>query len=199
MATGIIKDFQDLDPNGTYTYADYLLWQFQERVELIKGKIFKMSPAPLRKHQEIQVEILTQIYNFLKGNPCKVYGAPFDVRLPGRNQLPENQVQTVVQPDICVVCDLTKLDERGCNGAPDLVIEIISVGSAKRDLDEKFHLYEQSGVKEYWIVFPLEKQVSVYVLVGSEFQLTEHYQSKSKITSGNLVGFSLDLGMVFED
>ena len=185
--------------NGTYSYADYLLWQFQERVELIKGRIFKITPAPLCKHQEIQGEIFNQIYNYLKGKSCKVYGALFDVRLPGKYQLTENQVHTVVQPDICVVCDLTKLDERGCNGAPNVVIEIVSIGSIKRDLDEKFHLYEQSGVKEYWVVFPFEKQVSVYLLSGSEFQLTEHYQSNSKISSENLVGFSLDLEKVFEE
>jgi len=195
----MITNINDLDLNGTYSYADYLRWQFQERVELIKGKIFKMSPAPLRNHQEIQGEIFYQLYDFLKDKRCKVYGAPFDVRLPGKNVLSEYQVQTVVQPDICVVCNLAKLDEKGCNGAPDLVIEIVSVGSAKRDLDEKFHLYEQSGVKEYWVVFPFEKQVSVYLLKDSEFQLTEHYQSKSKISSDNLVGFALDLEKVFED
>lgn len=199
MAATIINNIEDLDLNGTYSYADYLLWQFQERVELIKGRIFKMSPAPLRNHQEIQGAIFYQLYDFLKGKNCKVYNAPFDVRLPGKNQLTENQVQTVLQPDICVVCDHSKLDEKGCNGAPDLVFEIVSIGSVKRDLDEKFHLYEQSGVKEYWVVFPFEKQVSVYLLEGTEYKLMDHFQFNSKISSANLIGFSLDLEKVFED
>lgn len=168
--SAIITDINDLDLNGTYTYADYLLWQFKERVELIKGKIFKMSPAPSSVHQKILANIHLEIGFFFKKHYCQAFIAPFDVRLPKKDQNASDQkIYTVVQPDICVICDESKVDYRGCLGAPDLVIEIISPGNSKKEVDNKFDLYQESGVKEYWIVQPGEKNVLIFTLNDSGF------------------------------
>lgn len=173
----MITDISQLDPKGTYTYADYLKWQFDESVELIRGKLFWMSPAPKRMDQDASVNLENIIFNYLEGKSCKVYDAPFDVRLPVQNKKKPNQIHTVIQPDICVICDLTKLDDDGCLGAPDWVIEITSPRTAKNDFDEKFHLYEQSGVREYWIVQPKEKAINVYTLENEEYALVDIYES----------------------
>jgi hypothetical protein len=103
----------DLDLNKVYTYADYFKWQFEERVELIKGKIFRMSPAPNRVHQKMSSYMHAKIYNFLVRKACDVYAAPFDVRIPGKSRN-DQDITTVLQPDLCVICDKTKLDDRGC-------------------------------------------------------------------------------------
>lgn len=173
----MITDISQLDPNGTYTYADYLKWQFDERVELIKGKLYRMSPAPKRKHQDASVNLEFALLTYFDDKPCRVYDAPFDVRLPVRNERKPDQLYTVVQPDICVVCDLSKLDDDGCLGAPDWVIEITSPRTAKNDFSEKFDLYEESGVREYWIIQPKEKAVNVYVLENGKYALVDVYES----------------------
>ena len=160
----IITDINQLDLNGTYTYSDYLKWQFTEIVELIKGRIHRMSPAPVRYHQDISREIERPIFNHFYKKSCKVYSAPFDVRFAKNGEEGEDTIYTVVQPDICVICDKKKLDEKGCLGAPDWIIEITSPSTAKKDLNEKFNLYESSGVKEYWVVFPKDRYISVYFL-----------------------------------
>ncbi|WP_042344549.1 Uma2 family endonuclease, partial [Capnocytophaga canis] len=139
--------------NGVYTYADYLLWKFEERVELLKGKIFKMSPAPSLKHQKISMNLSGLLWQFLRGKKCQLFSAPFDVRLPKKEEKGDN-IHTVVQPDLCIICDESKLDERGCIGAPDLIIEILSPGNSKKEMKNKFELYQESGVEEYWIVNP---------------------------------------------
>src|ERR1700760_2712434 len=113
-------ELSDLDFSKTYTYADYFKWQFDERLELIKGKIFRMTPAPNRIHQEVSQAISLKLGNYLNGKKCKVYAAPFDVRLP-RASKDDAAIYTVLQPDICVICDLSKLDDRGCIGAPDII------------------------------------------------------------------------------
>lgn len=154
-----ITRFEDLDLTRQYTYADYLTWRFTERVELLRGWVAKMSPAPNRYHQEISLELTIQLKSALRDNPCKLYVAPFDVRLPRTNG-----GETVVQPDLCIVCDEAKLTEQGCTGAPDWVAEIISPGNSKKELDQKFALYEEVGVKEYWIVHPLDRSILRYVL-----------------------------------
>ncbi|MVM41776.1 Uma2 family endonuclease [Spirosoma sp. HMF3257] len=173
----MITDISQLDPNGTYTYADYLKWQFDESVELIKGKLYRMSPAPKRAHQLAVSHLLVDISIYLGSKGCEIYVAPFDVRLPIRNERKPDQLHTVVQPDICVVCDASKLDENGCLGAPDWVIEITSPRTAKNDFSEKFNLYEESGVREYWIVQPKEKAVNVYVLEDGQYALVDVYES----------------------
>ncbi|MEO0584521.1 MAG: Uma2 family endonuclease [Bacteroidota bacterium] len=161
----IVTDIQALDLNKSYTYADYLLWQFKERVELIKGRIFKMSPAPSMGHQEISTNLMGEIYQYLKRKTCKVFHALFDVRLPlPESQITDQKVDTVVQPDICVVCDPQKLDSRGCIGAPDWIIEILSKSTSNKDLNEKYDLYQNTGVKEYWIVHPAEGTIMTHTL-----------------------------------
>ncbi|GAB2581919.1 Uma2 family endonuclease [Spirosoma areae] len=173
----MITDIAQLDPNGTYTYADYLKWQFDESVELIKGKLYRMSPAPRRAHQLAVSHLLVDISLHFSDKRCEIYTAPFDVRLPVRNERKPDQLHTVVQPDICIICDATKLDDAGCLGAPDWVIEITSPRTAKKDFSEKFNLYEESGVREYWIVQPKEKAVNVYVLENGQYALVDVYES----------------------
>ena len=156
---------ENLDLNKTYTYADYLTWAFDETVELIKGKVFKMCPAPNTYHQEISSNLLKKILYFFGNKPCKVFHAPFDVRLPlPPNRIKDDEIQTVVQPDISIICDLGKLDIKGCLGAPDWIIEIASPSTSEKDRKDKFEVYEFSGVKEYWMVFPQERYVLAYIL-----------------------------------
>lgn len=196
-----VLTFNDLDPNGTYTYADYVKWTFEERLELIKGKIFNMSPAPARRHQKILGKLFTPISNFLDGKPCEVYSAPFDVRLTplkGKKRK-DNQIYTVVQPDICVISDIDKLDDRGCIGAPDLIIEILSPGNTKKEMSDKFQVYEENGVREYWLVEPNDNVIIVYVLndEGNYIGLRP-YTEDDVITSSVLQGLEISVSKIFE-
>jgi len=196
------KDKIDLDtfqePSetfGGYSYADYLKWDYEEIVELIKGKIFTKAAAPNRRHQEVSGSLFYLFANYLQAQPCKVYAAPFDVRF-SRN--PENEkVKSVVQPDISVICDLSKLDEKGCLGAPDLVVEILSPGTSRVELQNKYELYEEFGVREYWVVHPVECTVFIYTLVNGEFQPSRLYTAGDQIRSVVLPGFLLDIEEVF--
>nr|WP_322624594.1 Uma2 family endonuclease [uncultured Flavobacterium sp.] len=181
-----ITDISQLDLDKTYSYADYLTWKFQDRLELLKGKIFNMSPAPGRAHQDISGKLFFHLYKILQGKTCKLYSAPFDVRLLNKKKsTPNKDIYTVVQPDLCVICDEQKLDTRGCNGAPDLVIEILSPGNSKKELGIKFDLYEEAGVQEYWIVEPAEKTVFIYCLIDGKYSgqrpLTEDDIMKSPL------------------
>jgi Uma2 family endonuclease len=197
----MISSIDQLDLNKRYSYSDYLSWKFDEMVELIRGKIFRMSPAPSRMHQLVGMRLEHRIFSFLEGRQCQVYHAPFDVRLP-LNQKADESLDTVVQPDICVIYDLTKLTDAGCNGAPDWIIEILSPGTSHKDLNEKFDLYQESGVKEYWIVHPHEGTVAIYFLNEED-----KYQSlrPQAFTRGNTVepvtlpGLKIDLSWVFEE
>jgi Uma2 family endonuclease len=162
----IVKNFSDLDLTKTYTYSDYLLWQFSERVELIKGYIRKMSPAPSRNHQQLTVNITIKLDQHFHNKPCRYYPAPFDVRLPIKSAKKDT---TVVQPDFCVICDENKLDEKGCNGAPDLIVEIISPNNSKHDIHTKFNLYLEAGVKEYWLIEPADRMILIYSLKNGEY------------------------------
>lgn len=186
----------DLDLNKAYTYADYLQWTFKERVELIKGKIFKMSPAPNPTHQAVAMEISGQLWSFLKGKECRVYPAPFDVRLPVLSESSE-QTSTVVQPDISVVCDPNKIDAKGCTGAPDIVVEILSPSNNEKELRYKFDVYEQSGVKEYWVVFPAEKTVIIYTLRDGRFEGSRPFTAGDTIGSTVLPGLTMEVANLF--
>lgn len=177
----MITSFDQLDPTKQYTYADYLKWQFQERLELIKGYIYKMSPAPSRRHQAIIWNLTGQIWNHLKGHPCKAYSAPFDVRLPVKDRKSNQEITTVLQPDICVICDLLKLDDKGCLGAPDLVIEVLSPGNSVREIDQKFNLYEESGVREYWVIYPEYGYVNIFLLDESGKFVGQHPKSNGEL------------------
>jgi Uma2 family endonuclease len=162
----VVKNFSDLDLSKTYSYSDYLLWQFSERVELIKGYIRKMSPAPSRNHQQLTVNLTIKLDQYFHNKPCRYYPAPFDVRLPIKSAKKDT---TVVQPDFCVICDESKLDEKGCNGAPDLIVEIISPNNSKHDIHTKFNLYLEAGVKEYWLIEPADRMILIYSLKNGEY------------------------------
>lgn len=195
----VISKFEDIDLSKSYTYADYLKWTFDDRVELIKGKIFKMTPAPESFHQQISAVVHVEIYNFLKNQPCKAFAAPFDVRLPRRSK-EDKEIITVIQPDICVICDLSKIDRRGCIGAPDIVVEILSPGNNKKELQNKFEIYQEAGVLEYWIIHPEEKTFLKYVLdQQGKFQPSFLLTLGDIVTSSVLPGFELSLEDVFKD
>jgi Uma2 family endonuclease len=177
----MVKDFNELDLTKRYTYADYLTWQFKERVELIRGWIHKMSPAPLDQHQRIASSLHGDIYQFFKRRVCQVRPAPYDVRLlDAKKSTEDTQIYTVVQPDICVICDISKIDRRGCIGAPDWIIEILSPGNSKTEMQDKYALYEENGVKEYWIVQPDFESILQFVLREGKYQLEKWLVVKQK-------------------
>lgn len=155
--------------NGVYTYEDYLVWKFKERVELFKGKIFEMStPSPI--HQVIARQLTTSFSLFFEDKTYEVFPAPFDVRFPQQKESNNDKtIYTVVQPDLCVVCDLSKIDDKGCVGAPDLVVEILSPGNSKKEKDFKFNLYQENGVSEYWVIDPQEKDIHIYILENGKY------------------------------
>lgn len=187
----------DFAYEGRYTYADYLKWTIEERLELIKGKIFRMS-APNRLHQKLLGKLYVPFALFLEKQKCQVYLAPFDVRLP-RKSKDDKDVITVVQPDLCVVCDESKLDFKGCIGAPDIVVEILSPGNNAKEMRNKYEVYEESGVKEYWMLFPDEQMLHIYLHDGQQFQPTKGRVAGDVITSAVLPGFELDLTRLFKD
>jgi len=145
-----------------YTYADYCNWSEDERWELIDGEAYAMS-APSRLHQKFVSDLAGQLRNYFQKKPCEFYVAPFDVRLPKRNEKDE-QIDTVIQPDLSIICDEQKLDDKGCRGAPDWIIEVISPSSKLMDMEVKRKLYEQHGIKEYWIINPEKCHLMVYLL-----------------------------------
>ncbi len=197
-----IKVEEPESPVG-FTYADYLTWNFKERIELIRGRIFKMCPAPTIIHQKISGNIETKFSNFLKGKQCKYFHAPIDVRLKGKpfrkKKLRDDEINTVVQPDIIVVCDEEKLkDNRSVDGAPELVVEILSPGNTKTETRYKFDLYEENGVLEYWVVYPEYKQIYVYLLnEKEEYGKPAIYEANEHISSKVLKGLSIPMEDIF--
>ena len=188
---------EEPDPSHTYTYADYLKWDFEERLELFRGRIFKLS-APNTRHQVIAGDILVAVKNFLGKQKCQAFIAPFDVRLPVKNRKKDNEVTTVVQPDLCVVCDDSKIDERGCCGAPDLVIEILSPGNTKKEVKLKYELYEEAGVKEYWIIYPEEQNVVVFTLnENNKYSPAVFYAGNDALKTQCIPGFTIELNDIF--
>ncbi|MCZ4222259.1 Uma2 family endonuclease [Pedobacter rhodius] len=195
----LIETLNEIDFSASYSYADYMRFAFNERLEIIKGHLFKMSLAPSRIHQEILTNIFGPIYNILKGKQCRVYTAPFDVRL-AKKTYSDREVFTVVQPDIVVIFDPEKLDKRGCIVAPDIVVEILSPGNNKKELINKYEVYEEAGVKEYWIVSSTEKTFFRYILdEKGKFQPTKLLTAGAEVTTPIMPGFSLDLEDVFKD
>ena len=183
-----ISKVSDIDFSRTYSYADYFRWQFEDRLELIRGKVFRMSPVPSSTHQRLCGLIYVKLYEYLSDKTCEAFISPFDVRLPV-NSAQDEAIFTVVQPDICVVCDPGKIDERGCLGAPDVVVEILSPGNNSKELIIKHKIYEEAGVKEYWIVNPEKKIIIVYAING-----------KGKYQEVNVAGtVNNNLSLVFPD
>ena len=193
-----ITKLSQLDVTKQYTYADYLTWKFAERVELIKGWILQMSPAPNLGHQKVSANLFLCLGNFFDNQTCTVFSAPFDVRLFKKNKNDE-KVTTVVQPDICVICDSKKLDEKGAIGSPELIVEIISPGNSKRDLKIKFDLYEENGVLEYWVVNPLEKNVQQFYLQNKKFEFGGTYYDNEMLTSHYFKTLTVSLHKVFRN
>lgn len=189
---------EPVETYGQYTYADYLTWKFDNMVEIIRGKLFKMTAAPGRIHQKIAAHLTAEFYQFLRGHPCHVYPAPFDVRLPLGAEKNED-IYTVVQPDLSIVCDLNKLDDAGCKGPPDLIVEILSPGNNRKDVFLKFKIYEESGVLEYWVIHPHEQTLVINRLVEGVFLPSRFYTAGDIVESQILPGFKLDLSLLFED
>ena len=179
-----------------FTYADYKRWPDEERWEIIDGEPYNMSPAPGTTHQRISGELYSQIHNFLEGKPCEVFPAPFDVFLPEPEES-EEETSTVVQPDIVLVCDESKLSEKGCTGPPELVIEIVSPSEASRDQIKKRRLYEKKGVAEYWIVHPFDRLLWRYMLTDGSYGKPEVFDNSGTPPVGILPEFELDLLKVF--
>ena len=180
-----------------FNYADYLTWPDDERWEIIEGVAYNMSPSPVREHQRVSAIIFAKIYNFLSGRECEVYFAPFDVRLAESKDDADEEIETVVQPDIVVICDQNKLDKRGCLGAPDITVEILSPSTSYKDQTEKLLLYEKHDVKEYWIVNPDAKYVMIYRLEGVKYGKPEYLTENDTIESRALDGLKIDLSEVW--
>ncbi len=184
-------------PDELFTYAYYVTWPDEERWELIDGVPYDMTPAPNSYHQDISMNLSTEIKVFLKGKKCKVYAAPFDVRLPEANQS-DDEILTVVQPDISVICDRSKVDKNGCKGAPDLIIEILSPTTSKKDRIIKFYTYERFGVKEYWLVSPDDKSVEVFILgENGKYGRPEFYTEEKILPCHTLEGLNINLAEIF--
>jgi Uma2 family endonuclease len=219
---------EEPDHSLTYTYADYMQWKFKERLELFRGRIFKMG-APNMNHQVVGGHLFNEFYNYLKGKSCRVFIAPFDVRLPVKNRkknVPEmrsekisafpakapmsvlsddpppayldNEITTVVQPDVCIFCDPAKLDDRGACGAPDLAIETLSPGNRKDELRQKYEVYEEAGVKEYWIADPAKKAVLIFLLQpDGKFAIPAIYTAGDRLEAQCLPGFFINVTEIF--
>ena len=187
------------EKNRKLTYADYLSWEDGQRWEIIDGKPFNITPTPSRRHQEILMAILSKFYGYLKNNPCEIYTAPFDVRLPEQDQT-EFDVTNVVQPDISVICDPTKLDDKGCLGSPDLIIEITSPATAAYDLIDKLNLYERLRVPEYWFVHPDDKIAMVFLVTENrEYGKPRIYAGEDQVPVTLFPDLVVDLKKVFKD
>jgi Uma2 family endonuclease len=182
--------------NGRYfTYADYKNWDPGEgRYELIYGVAYAMAGANTG-HQAILMELARQIANFLTGRPCRVLSAPYDVRLFYAEDESDN---TVVQPDIIVVCDKNKLGKEGCRGAPDLVVEILSPSNTATEMQRKFKLYRQAGVREYWVLDPESRSLHTHFFEGDRI-LSRFYGAEETAPVEILPGLDIALGPVFTE
>ena len=191
----------NLDLSKRYTYADYLTWIDDVRRELIDGFIHLMS-APNTIHAQLSFNLVLGVGTFFRKRKgkCRIFYAPFDVRLPIEGDKEDDKIYNIVQPDICVICDLTKIDKRGCIGAPDLIVEILSPSTAKYDKDKKFSLYEKAGVREYWIVDPKTKTVHAFLLQpNGKYDFGTVYECNQKAPMRIFEGLEIDLNELFDD
>lgn len=188
-----ITHISQLDMNRLYSYSDYMSWKLKERLELLRGKITLMSPAPSLLHQKIVSRLHILIGHFLFEHPCQTFVAPFDVCLNPKGE----KADTVVQPDICVVCDESKLDEQGCKGAPDLVVEVLSPGNSRKEMREKYSLYEEAGVREYWLIHPFEPALTKYIRNEEGIFIGKQPLTDQDVLTTNLFeGMEIDLSKV---
>lgn len=181
-----------------YTYKDYLTWDEEERWELLDGIPYNMSPAPSRKHQECVGELYRHFANYLEGKKCQAFIAPFEVCLLLNNQSSNEEIENVVQPDVLIVCNEKKLNDRGCKGSPDLVVEVLSPATAKKDRNEKLKLYEQAGIKEYWIVDPIHETIEVFALQNGKYGHAETYSNIDELQVGIFEDLMIDLKNIFK-
>lgn len=190
-----------LEYDRIYTYADYLKWKFDEKIEILKGKVFKMAPAPAPNHQRVSRELSLIIGNLFHKTSCEMFTAPFDVRLVDKRKKSkkDEDIITVFQPDLCVICDKEKLDERGCIGAPDLIIEILSPSNSTKEMKNKYELYEENGVKEYWIVDYLYKTIHRYIIENEKYIGLKPLIAEETATSHIFPDLSFTVGEIFED
>ena len=193
MANAYEKPFSDTE---NWTYYDYKNWELKEgeRYEIINGEAYAMA-APNTEHQAMLMELSKQFAVFLTGKPCKVFPAPFDVRLFYEE---DESDDTVVQPDISIICDKKKLGIEGCHGAPDLVVEILSPSNSAIEMLVKFNTYKEAGVREYWVLNPKKKDLSVYLFNG-ENVISRTYKEKEQVPVSILEGLTIDLAPVFTE
>jgi Uma2 family endonuclease len=175
-----------------YTYADVLGWDEDVRAEIVDGELFMMS-YPGTAHQIIVGEIFARLHNFLQGKPCRPFLAPFGVRLFPKNDFSDD---TFVEPDIVVICDKSKIDKRGCNGAPDLIVEVLSPSSVRYDKKTKFRLYQQAGVSEYWIVDGESRVLEVHILLNGSY-MTQVFDETDEVSVSALPGCIIPLKEIF--
>ena len=197
----MITDINQLDFSKQYTYADYLTWKFKERVEIIRGWIMKMA-APSPTHQLISKRLMFRMEQHLRNGPCQTFYAPMDVRLPDYRyptDTGDQQILDTVQPDLFVVCDAGKIDQKGCIGAPDWIIEILSPGNSKKEMRHKFQLYESAGVREYWIVDPEHCCVQVFDLHDEGYHLRRIFVHDDRVASALFPELIIDLREVFPE
>ena len=183
--------------NKHYTYADYLKWPEEQRYEIVDGNAYAMSPGPDLAHQEVAFAIAHQVASQLEGKPCRVFVAPLDVRLPKAGQADE-RTDTVVQPDVLVVCDPQKLDKRGVRGAPDWIVEVLSPATASHDQVRKRGVYERAGVREFWLVHPIDRVLTVYRLEGTAYGRPDLQELEGETPVGVLPGVVVDWGRVMQ-
>ena len=179
-----------------YTYANLLAWEDNTRYELFDGTPVALA-SPSQEHQRILTALLLQLAAYLEDKPCQVYPAPFDVRLFAAKDQPPETIDTVVQPDLLVVCDPEKVDRQGVHGAPDLVLEILSPSTRRSDRLTKHLLYQRAGVREYWIVDPATRSVAVHLLEAQHYASPDFYTEGAVVPVSVLAGFSIDLSRVF--
>lgn len=192
-----LPDFKEHD---RFTYADYLTWDDEQRWELIDGEAFCMSPGPNRRHQELLLALARPFADYLDDKACSIFVAPFDVCLSSHANESDEEIDTVVQPDIFVVCDPGKLTDRACKGAPDLVVEILSPGTSKRDITTKYELYQRHGVKEYWLLYPNDRTLLVYRLSAEGRYLAPDVFGEGDAVPVSLLGdLEIDMGRVFRE
>ncbi len=187
-----------IDPTKTYTYKDYILYDENERIEIIDGTIYNMSLAPSRIHQKIIMELSAEILNYIKANngSCEVYPAPFDVILKNDDEIIED-CKNIIQPDISVICDKNKLTDKGCTGPPDMIVEVVSPYNPNNDFIRKLNLYDKYKVKEYWIVNPMKRNILIYKLDENErYGMPDIYTFEDKVPVGIYDDLEIDFNSI---
>ncbi|GHU09309.1 hypothetical protein FACS1894151_06810 [Spirochaetia bacterium] len=192
-----LKEEPVITTDEMYTYEDYLSWDEDFRAEIIDGKLYMMS-TPTTNHQRVLTEFLVQLHAFLKDKPCQVFPAPFSVRLEPEEKRKNKKDNIIVEPDIVVICDKSKIDKNGCNGAPDFVIEILSPSTVRKDTVIKLNKYLNAGVREYWLAEPESKTVMVCVLENGKYVFSS-YDDTGDAPVSVLPGCKIDLKSVFAE